>query len=798
MNCMVLLSGIAALAVLHVCQGSGLNVTLTHGSTTIGTGEPFSFTCNASETNDMVNFTVYVVGQPENDILGHLTYDRISKTVMNYTVTAVSASDNKAGLICEGKAGDKSGNSSVVPLNVLFPPTFDEGEGNSLIMFNLSSNYTLNYTVTPGNPNTTLGIKLSSSASSLSNVHNVTNTTLSVFEITNATLANAGGYSAVVNNSFGNTTLTYNVFVGGPLNASLFIISCNQSTNGTLLSISCKVEDKNSAPATLLQFGIPGLGLHYTDNLDFDKIPVSATYSPLFNISLENVAAGNYGLEISASSGISVSVVSIYNQTFYFAGLKNISCTIEPNNSAHQILDVGNNFTFTCAVKGPNGPIMNPAITLVIPGDDGKLGKVTNQTTNTSITFTYSITNYTDDQTVFFCQYSNSGDVWPSPNLTLTVFYGPRYTYSNMSQKVVNNGTDFSVDIGLMSNPPIANYTWTVNGTKLSNSSNVKVMPGELHLMPVLVDSKGTYSVHECNNISCSNLGFVITAVYYPPLFANNLRNYSALTEIATGNNRTLTCTVVQYSGPKNLTLNMTTASDVPSKPRKINDSSISVTITNASTADATQYICTACTGDTLCSYLNFLTYVGGPPNEANLTNIKVSAAESSGDEYTVTFTANFTDFSDVPVTKLKYVINQTNIAKNVSVQAPMKGVNQPVRATETLKHNELGGGSYFNMDFYAVNDLGSLSLTMVKVTVTLGPTTPTPTPTGPSPSKSNAGVIALAVVLPVAFVLFLIAAAVGGYVYYKRHTKQRHKYVPVNADSANIDDASGGHYGSI
>ena len=95
-------------------------------------------------------------------------------------------------------------------------------------------------------------------------------------------------------------------------------------------------------------------------------------------------------------------------------------------------------------------------------------------------------------------------------------------------------------------------------------------------------------------------------------MFANNLRNYSALTEIATGNNRTLTCTVVQYSGPKNLTLNMTTASDVPSKPRKINDSSISVTITNASTADATQYICTACTGDTLCSYLNFLTYVGG------------------------------------------------------------------------------------------------------------------------------------------------------------------------------------------
>ena len=36
-----------------------------------------------------------------------------------------------------------------------------------------------------------------------------------MFEITNATLDNSGNYSATVNNSFGPTTLTYAVFVGG-------------------------------------------------------------------------------------------------------------------------------------------------------------------------------------------------------------------------------------------------------------------------------------------------------------------------------------------------------------------------------------------------------------------------------------------------------------------------------------------------------------------------------------------------------------------------------------------------------
>ena len=58
-----------------------------------------------------------------------------------------------------------------------------------------------------------------------------------------------------------------------------------------------------------------------------------------------------------------------------------------------------------------------------------------------------------------------------------------------------------------------------------------------------------------------------------------------------------------------------------------------------------------------------------GPPESATLNNLTVSAQASSGDEYTLTFVANFTDHSKVPVTKIKYVVNQTKVARNISVQ---------------------------------------------------------------------------------------------------------------------------------
>ena len=57
-----------------------------------------------------------------------------------------------------------------------------------------------------------------------------------------------------------------------------------------------------------------------------------------------------------------------------------------------------------------------------------------------------------------------------------------------------------------------------------------------------------------------------------------------------------------------------------------------------------------------------------GAPNNVSLDNLKVKGAES-GDNYQLTFTANFTDYSDVPVTKLKYVINQTNFNEEIPVR---------------------------------------------------------------------------------------------------------------------------------
>ena len=103
-------------------------------------------------------------------------------------------------------------------------------------------------------------------------------------------------------------------------------------------------------------------------------------------------------------------------------GLDNV--TIQPKNSPYQTLGTGNNFTFTCTVNEPNGTATKPNITLTIPGNDSreKLAKVTNETTRAGVEFTYNITEYTDDQTVFICWYTYQNHTWSSPNLTLTVF----------------------------------------------------------------------------------------------------------------------------------------------------------------------------------------------------------------------------------------------------------------------------------------------------------------------------------------------------------------------------------------
>ena len=97
---------------------------------------------------------------------------------------------------------------------------------------------------------------------------------------------------------------------------------------------------------------------------------------------------------------------------------------IVPTNSPYEILDKGGrNFTFLCSVTGPKGNITNPNITLLIPGSDKKLANVNStRPTNASVLFTYNITSYTDDQTVFVCQYNSSNQTWLSSNLTLTVF----------------------------------------------------------------------------------------------------------------------------------------------------------------------------------------------------------------------------------------------------------------------------------------------------------------------------------------------------------------------------------------
>ena len=58
-----------------------------------------------------------------------------------------------------------------------------------------------------------------------------------------------------------------------------------------------------------------------------------------------------------------------------------------------------------------------------------------------------------------------------------------------------------------------------------------------------------------------------------------------------------------------------------------------------------------------------------GPPKNASFSNLSVSVSESTSGKYNLTFVGTFTDNSSVPVTLIKYAINQTDMSRNVSVQ---------------------------------------------------------------------------------------------------------------------------------
>ena len=122
-------------------------------------------------------------------------------------------------------------------------------------------------------------------------------------------------------------------------------------------------------------------------------------------------------------------------------------------------------------------------------------------------------------------------------------------------------------------------------------------------------------TIHFLSLLLCSFFHFFFS-ISDAPVFAGNLTNASLLTEIATGSNRNLTCTVVGYQGPSALSLNVTMEPNATPnwKYHRNNASSITVPITNASQSDVAAYVCHACCGQETkyCSYLEFDTYVGG------------------------------------------------------------------------------------------------------------------------------------------------------------------------------------------
>ena len=81
--------------------------------------------------------------------------------------------------------------------------------------------------------------------------------------------------------------------------------------------------------------------------------------------------------------------------------------------------------------------------------------------------------------------------------------------YKKISQSFGINGTNLTVVLDLMANPPVGtDFIWKMNGKNISNTSSVTLTPGSVSFTPLLVENDGNYSVRSCNNISCATMNF--------------------------------------------------------------------------------------------------------------------------------------------------------------------------------------------------------------------------------------------------------------------------------------------------
>lgn len=77
--------------------------------------------------------------------------------------------------------------------------------------------------------------------------------------------------------------------------------------------------------------------------------------------------------------------------------------------------------------------------------------------------------------------------------------------YGDISQTYGFNGTNLTVTVDLMANPPVTtNFNWEMNGKNISNSSGIVLLPASISFMPLRVENTGSYLVRGCNNLTCT------------------------------------------------------------------------------------------------------------------------------------------------------------------------------------------------------------------------------------------------------------------------------------------------------
>jgi hypothetical protein len=173
------------------------------------------------------------------------------------------------------------------------------------------------------------------------------------------------------------------------------------------------------------------------------------------------------------------------------------------------------------------------------------------------------------------------------------------------------------MSIQILSNPPKYSTIWSKDDTPLKSTDKITVGSNYIFFNnSLLPDDNGTYT-YNVSNI----LGFMSSSidlnVYYGPSFKEGNINSSMWIERKTNSTFILMCQVDESNPPDvALTTNAIDSSNVA--VNHINDTALSITVTEAAYDNSMNYTCFA-NNSKIITNMTYQTFVGGVPDGVNV-----------------------------------------------------------------------------------------------------------------------------------------------------------------------------------